>query len=145
MSGYSTCEGFPPAGRAAVREPGPALPEASELLFDERDQLVIDRVPVRPEVGRVDGVRVIVVRIRVLDLDDDEARHLRTDPLFVECVRILLLCPVVAVEFETIAVVGLQVRVRRLFAKPTERAWKVTVVDYEREAGVRVRVEPVRQ
>ena len=66
-------QGFPAAGRAAVEKPRPAGAEAAVFLLEVGNQLVRDGVAVRPDIGRIDGVGIVIKRIRVLDLDDDHA------------------------------------------------------------------------
>ena len=70
-------ERFPSAGRAAVHEPRPAGADAAELLLEVGDQLVGDRVAVRAEVLRVHRVRIVVVRVGVLDLDEESCADSR--------------------------------------------------------------------
>ena len=60
---------------------------------------------------RVDSVAVVVVRIRVLHLDDHEAWHVGARPALVEVVGLLLLHAVVTLQVKAIAVVRFQVRV----------------------------------
>ena len=91
-------QGLPAAGRAAVEEPRPAGAEASVLLLEVGDQLIGDGVAVGAEVLGVDGVGVVVIRVGVLDLDDDHARIVGPGPLLVELVGLLLLDAVVSVR-----------------------------------------------
>ena len=135
-------ERLPAPGRAAVHEPRPALPEAAELLLDERNQLLVDRVAVGPEVRRVHGVRVVVVRVGVLDLDQQEAGEAGRRPVLVELVGLLLLGAVVALPVEPLRVHRLQIGVGRIFPEAVERVRKMSVVDDQRVAGPRVLVEP---
>ena len=74
-------EGLPAAGRAAVEEARPALADAAKLLFDGGHQLGFDGVAVGAEVGGVHGVAVVVERVGVLELDDEEARGVGGGPL----------------------------------------------------------------
>ena len=60
----------------------------------------------------------------MLDLDQQDAREVGAGPFLVELVGLLLLDPVVAGEPEPVAVVGLQVRVRRRLAPGTDVAGK---------------------
>ena len=108
-------------------------------------QLLHDRVAVGAQVRRVHRVRVVVVGIGVLDLDDQHARKVRPGPLLVEVVGRLLLDAVVALELEALAVLALQVGVRRRLPPVAEIAREVAVVDDERVARVRVRVEALGQ
>ena len=104
---------LPAPRRAAVGEARPAGADAAEALLDLRDQLLVDGIAIGTQVRRVHRVAVVVVRIGVLDLDHEEAREVRGDPLLVERIRLLLLDPVVAGEVEALGVVGLEVRIRR--------------------------------
>ena len=115
----------------------PAGADAAVLLLDVGDQLVRDRVAVGAEIGRVHRVGIVVVRIGVLDLDDDHAREVRPRPFLVELVGVLLLDAVVAGEVKALAVLGLQVRVGRRLAKAVEVGGKVAVEDDERITRVR--------
>ena len=104
-------------------------PMPRNCCLDVRDQLVHDRVAVGPEIGRVHRVRIVVVGIRVLDLDDQHARKVRAGPFLVELVGGLLLDPVVAIEVKAFAVVARDVRVGRRLAQSADVAGKVAVVD----------------
>ena len=57
---------------------------------------VLDGVAVGAEVGRVHRVGIVIIRIGVLDLDDQIARKPGRDPLLVELVSLFLLNAVVA-------------------------------------------------
>ena len=81
----------------------------------------------------------------MLDLDDDRAREAGRRPVLVELVGLLLLDPVVALELEALAVLRLQVRVRRHLAEAADRLGEVAVEDDERVARVGVLVEAERQ
>ncbi len=105
---------FPAAGRSAVHEARPAGAEAAVLLLEIRDQLVDDGVAVRPQVGGVHRVRVVVVRVGVLDLDHEHAREPGRRPVLVELIRLLVLDPVVAIQVEALRVLALHVRIGRL-------------------------------
>ena len=109
------------------------------------DQLVGDRVAVGAEVGRVDGVGVVVVRVGVLDLDDHHPRIVRAGPLLVELVGVLLLDPVVAGQVKPLAVLGLEVRVGGLLAEARERLREMAVEDDQGITGVGMRVEALGQ
>ena len=111
----------------------------------KRHQLLHDRVAVGPQVGGVHGIRVVVVRIGVLDLDHQHAREGRPGPLAVEVVRGLLLDAVVAVEAEALAVLTLHGRVRRGLAPVAEVAREVAVIDDERIACVGMSIESLRE
>ncbi len=111
---------FPAAGGSAVDEARPALADATELLLDRRNQLRLDRIAVRAEIRRVHRIRVVVVRVGVVDLGDQDAREVRARPLLVELVGLLLLDAVVSRQVEALAVVGREVRVRRLRPEAAE-------------------------
>src|SRR6185503_15119636 len=81
------------------------------------------------------------VRIRVLDFDDDEARKVWSGPLLVKIVRLLLLNAVVARQLESFTVVGLEIRIRRRFAKAIEISGEMAVHDDERITSVGMLVE----
>jgi hypothetical protein len=80
----------------------------------------------------------------VLDLDDQHPGIARRRPVLVELVGPLLLRAVVAGPVETVAVVGLEVRVGWLLAEAVDRLREVAVVDDEGIARFRVRVESFR-
>ena len=81
---------FPSARRSAECGPRPSLADAAILLLDRRNQLVVDGSPVRPHVGRIHVVGVVVVRVRVLDVNQDHARQPARSPILVELVAGLL-------------------------------------------------------
>src|SRR5262245_13788128 len=136
---------FPAAGRAAVSEARPALPYAAELLLYVWDQLVIDSVAVWPQVGRIDRVGIVVVRIRMLNFDNDEALEVGADPVLVKLVGVLLLDFVIARDFKALDVIGLQVRVRRRFAESPECVREMAVKHHQRVTGFWMLVEAVWQ
>ena len=137
--------GFPAAGRAAVDEARPAGAECAIFLFQIRNELGLDRCAVRAEVRRVDGVGVVVEGIRVLDLDDQHARKIRAGPELVEPIRLFLLRLVVALPLEALTEVRLQIRIGRRLTKSAEVLRKMTVIDDERIARVRMSIEAFRQ
>ena len=136
-----SAERFPSARRAAVHEARPARADRAVLLLEVRHQLVGDRVAVGAEVLRVHRVGVVVVRVGVLDLDDQVARVVGPRPVLVELVRMLFLDAVVALDVEALGVGGLEVRIRRRLPEAADRVGEVPVVDDERVARVRVGVE----
>ena len=138
-------ERLPPAGRPAVHEARPRLADAAEGLLDVRHELVGDGIAVWAEVLRVHRVAVVVVRVGVLDLDDEEAWKVRPGPQLVEPVRLLLLGAVVAGQVEALARHAFQRRVGRLLAKAGERVGKVTVIDDEGITRVGVLIESLGQ
>src|SRR5581483_10516375 len=80
---------LPSSGRAAEYRPCPPLAYGTKLLLDVWNQLLRDRVAIRSQVGRVHRVRVIEVRIRMLDLQDDYSRQSSRRPILKELVTIL--------------------------------------------------------
>ena len=115
------------------------------FLLEVGDQLVGDGVAVGAEVLRVHRVRVVVVRVGVLDLDEEVARIVGRGPVLVELIRQLLLGAVVALPVKPLGVLGRQIRIRRLLAPSADRVRKVPVVDDEGITGVRVRVVALGQ
>ena len=111
---------FPAAGRSAVDEARPSLTDGAELFFQHRNQFGFDGVAVRTEIRRVHCVGIVVVRIGVVDLRDQDAREVWRDPLLVELVRFFLLDAVVAGDVEAVTVVGLEIRVGGLGAEAIE-------------------------
>ena len=126
-------ERFPAAGRSAVDEPRPARAERAEFLFDRRNQFLLDRAAIRTDVERIDRVRIVVKRIRVLQFHDQHAREILRGPLLVEPVRLFLLDAVVAVQMETFAVVGLEVRIRWRGAEAIEIRHEMIMEDDQRK------------
>ncbi len=94
---------LPAAGRPAIQKPRPALTDATVLFFDVRDQLIGDGVAPGSHAGGIDCIRIIVVRRRVLDLDDQHAWLIWLDPALVVTPGFLLLDTVVAVDVEAFA------------------------------------------
>ena len=92
---------LPPARRPAIHKPRPALPNPAKLLLHRRNQLRLNRIPIRPQVRRVHRIRIVIVRIRMLNLHHQNPRKLRTDPLLILLVSLLLLNPVVPLQDET--------------------------------------------
>ena len=56
----------------------------------------------------------------MLDLDDQQTRKFRRNPLLVELVRLFLLDAIVAGQVKALAVIGLQIGIGRLGAKALE-------------------------
>src|SRR6266545_765884 len=136
---------LPSAGRAAVSEARPALPYAAELFLYVRYQLVIDRVAVWPQVSRIDRVGIVVVRIRMLNFDNDEAREVGADPVLVKLIGVFLLNFVIARDFKALDVIGLQVRVGRRFAESAECVREMAVKHHQRVTSFWMLVETVWQ
>src|SRR5262249_11778740 len=76
-------ERLPSPGASAVRAARPGA-ETPELPLDLGQEVQVDRVPVGPEVLGVHRVRVVEVRVRVLDLNEEDPRELRRRPELVE-------------------------------------------------------------
>src|SRR5579884_189840 len=74
-------QGFPSAGRAAVIGPGPTLSDAAELLFNRWNQLIHDRIAIGSDVRGVHGIRIVVIRISVVDYNPEELRQFATCPV----------------------------------------------------------------
>ena len=136
-------ESLPSAGGTAVSEACPALADGAELLFDGGNQLGFNGRAVGADVGGVDGVGVVVKGVGMLNLEDEIAGEAGGDPLLVEVVGLLLLNAVVAGEVEALAVVGLEVGVRRGGAEVVEAVGEVAVKNHEREMGVGVVVKAI--
>ena len=90
-----------------------------------------DGVAVGSEIGGVYGVGVIIIRVGVLDLDQDHARGIGGGPVLIEFIRVFLLGDVVPFPVESCAVGGFQVRVGRDFAESTEIIREMAVMDDE--------------
>ncbi len=84
-------ERFPAAGRAAIDEARPALADAAKLLFDRRDQFGFDGVAIGADVGRIDRVGIVIERIGMLQLHDQQARRAGRNPGLIVLVGLLLL------------------------------------------------------
>ena len=134
-------DGLPPAGGTAVEEARPALADAAELGLDGGHQFGFDGGAPGADIGGVDGVRVVVVGVRVLDLDGKEAWEAGRDPLLVFLVSLLLLDEVVAREVEAVGVHGLGVGVGRRGAKVLKAGGEVAVEDHLRVVSAGVLVE----
>src|SRR6185437_11631771 len=93
------------------------------------------------EISRVHRVRIVVVRIRVLNLHDEKPREVWSRPILVKLVSLLLNDAVVTGEMEPFAVIRLQIRIGRQFAKAVEVGGKMAVIDDERILCFRVRVD----
>ena len=66
-------ERLPSARRSAVGEPRPAGADGSKASLDLRDQLMVDGIPIGPEIRRIDRVAVIVIGICMIDFDHQES------------------------------------------------------------------------
>ena len=105
---------IPAARGTTVREARPALADAPEPTLDFGDELVHDRVAPGALARAVHGIRIVVVRRRVLDLDEKHAREVGTRPVEIELVGQLLLDAVVTVDIETLAVFAFEIGGGRL-------------------------------
>src|SRR5262245_15451877 len=106
---------------------------------------MIDRVAVWTQVSRIDRVGIVVVRIRMLNFDNDEAREVGADPFLVKLIGVLLLDFVIARDFEALDVIGLQVRIGRRFAESAEGLREVAMKYHQRVTGFGMLVEAVWQ
>ncbi len=131
-------ERFPSAGGAAVNEARPALADGAEIFFDRGNQLGFDGVAVRAEVRGIHGVGIVVIRIGVIDLRDEEARKFRRNPLLIELVGFFLLNSVVAGNVEAFAVVGFQIRIGRSGAEAVEVVVEMIFENHQRKMRVGV-------
>jgi hypothetical protein len=122
-------ERFPATGRAAVEGTGPALADAAELLFDGGDEFAIDGFAVGADVGGIDGVGVIVIRIGVLDEEEQHARELAGGPVLIELVARLR-------DLESEA---RQARVGRRGAEAVEVVGEMALIDQQRIVGIGMR------
>ncbi len=135
---------LPAARRAAIHKPRPSLPDAAKLLLNRRNQLRLNRVAIRPQVRRVHRIAVVVVRIRVVDLHDQQSRLVRLNPVLVVLVALLLHDAVVALQVKPLGVIRLQIRIRRRLAE-VEKLWLEVVLKHnQRIVRVRMLVEPLR-
>ncbi len=126
---------FPAPGGSPELGTSPAGTNAAELLLDVWDQLLNYGVAVGAQIGRIHCVRIVVIRIGVLDLHDQHAREVGTGPLLKEIVTVR----------RTHAVARQLSRERRLRAEFTEAGGKMTLVDGQGIADVGVVVKPCRK
>ena len=136
---------FPPSGRTAPREARPALPDGAELFFQRRKQLGLNGITIRPDIRRIHSVRIVIERISVIDLCNQDARKVWRLPLLVQLVFFLLLDAVVAGDMEALAVIRLQIGIGRLGAKAVEIVIEVIFRDCQGEARVGMFVETFGQ
>src|ERR1700722_209546 len=104
-----------------------------KLLFKGGNQFVLDGVAVGADVGRVHRVRVVVVRIRVLNFYDKHSRKSGRNPSLIEPVGFFLM--------KAVAEVRLKVGVGRSGAKVIEVGGKVIVKDHEWKTRIGVVVK----
>ena len=81
----------------------------------------------------------------MLDLDDQHPRVRRAGPVLIELVREFLLDAVVTREVEALGIVGFEIRIGRRLAEAAEGVREMAVIDHERIARIRMRVEAVGQ
>ena len=77
----------------------------------------------------------------MVDLRDQNAREVWSDPLLVELVLLLLLDAIIAGDVEAVAEVGLEIRVGGLGAEALEVVVEVIFENGQREMRVGMRVE----
>src|SRR5215475_11594645 len=106
---------------------------------------MIDSVAVWPQVGRIDRVGIVVVRIRMLDFDNDEAREVGADPVLIKLIGVFLLNFVIARDFKALDVIGLQVRIGGRFAESTKGVREMAVKHHQRVTSFWMLVETVWQ
>src|ERR1700684_2458587 len=111
---------FPTAGRSAIQETRPALPDSAELFFDIGDEFRFDGIAVGTEVRRINSVGIVVIRICVLDFYNQDPGEAGANPLFVKFVGFFLLYAVVTSDVKTLAVIGFQILVGRLGTKASK-------------------------
>src|ERR1017187_848146 len=134
-------EGLPSACRASVDKSSPALTQSAKLFFNRRNQFVLDCVSVRSDIGGIHRIRIVVIRVGVLDLDDEHARESGRCPLLIKLVGFLLLDPVIAGKMESFAIVGLQVRVGWRGAEVAEIGYEMIVKDNQRKMRIGMLIE----
>src|SRR5262249_26154329 len=89
-------ERLPSSGRTSIDKSRPTFPNAPELPLDGRNELVLNGIAVRAHIRGVHRIRIVIVRIRVLNLEDEHARKFRRGPLLVKLVRLFLLDAVIS-------------------------------------------------
>ncbi len=102
------------------------MADAAKLLFDRGDEFAIDGFAVGAHVGGIDGVGIVVIRIRVLHQQEQHAGELAGGPVLVKLVLSLG-------AFEGIA--G-HAGLGRRGAEAGEVAGKMAVIYEERIVGV---------
>src|SRR5262249_13686727 len=83
------CKTLPSTGGSAVDGARPALADSAIVLLDVGDQLPRDGIAVGPDVRGIYGIRIVEVRCRVLDCDQDESRKTARGPVLIELVSVL--------------------------------------------------------
>jgi len=132
-------ERLPATGRTAVQRSCPGLAYPSKVLFYVGDELVGQGVPIGPKVGRVDGIRVVVVWVGVLYGDNDDPGEIGRGPVFVELVAVFLVGEVVSFK-------SFGLGIWRCLTKAdggVERAMVVSLVNHEGVSGLGMFVVPL--
>src|SRR5262245_20447689 len=122
---------LPATGRTAIEEASPTRPEAAKTFLNLRNQLVVNGVAIRTNVGGVDRIGVVVELRRVLNLDDQKAREIRVGPGLEKAISLFLLDAIVAMNPEALAVIRLQIRFRRLRAEAGQIGREMAVKDHQ--------------
>ena len=135
---------LPTTRRTAVHKPRPALANPPELLFNRGQKLMLNRIAIRPHVGRVHRVAIVVKRIGMLNFDNKNPRESRRCPLLELVICLLLLNLVVPRKMKALRVLGLQIRIRRRRPKVFKAAHKVVMKDRQRIVHGGVFVEALR-
>ena len=117
----------------------------AKLLLDRRNQLVLNRVAIRPHVGRVHRIGIVIVRIRMLNLHDQHTRKFRARSTADRT------CTPPAAESGCIRQ-GESGRCNRVSGsgsggvvrKSSKSRHKVVVKDHQRKTGIGMLVKPFR-
>ena len=136
---------LPATGRPAVHESRPWLANPSELFFDKGNQLERDRIAVGTQVRGIDGVGIVVKRIGMLNLDQQDAREIWTGPLFEKIMRLLLNDPVVSVQLKSLTVFWFEIGIGGFRAKAPKVMREMTMVDDQRITSFGVGVKAFGQ
>jgi hypothetical protein len=114
-------------------------------LFDVRDELIGDRVPIGPEVGRIDGIGIVEVGIGVLDGDEDHPGEAGARPVLIELVAVFFEIPeVFPPDPGSLGIFRRFAGSGRLFPEPdegVELAGKMPLVNHQGVVGFRVLLE----
>src|SRR6185369_14460005 len=103
-------------------------------------------ISIRTEVGRVYCVRIIIVRIGMLNFNDQKPWKIFTDPLLIEIVCFLFLKFIVSVNSEAIAIIrSVHLGVWCFGTKAAEVVREVSVINHDWIARVGVLIETFRQ
>jgi len=102
-------ERLPSSGGAAVSCVRPAIRDGAKILFDLRQQFLLDGVAIRALVGGVHRVRIVEIRRGMLRHHDDHARQASTRPILEEFISGLL----ADVFLVLIGIAGVELGIRR--------------------------------